>query len=196
MTIYRINEGFIPVELTAFTAAAQDNKAILRWTTASEKNNRGFWIEKADGDGAFRQLFFVEGAGTSSEINYYQYIDENLKPGYYSYRIKQEDFDGRFEYSGIRSVEISAPLEFELMDNYPNPFNPSTEIKFSLPVPSEISLIVYDLLGREVVVLYEGICEAGVHTVTFDGTELSSGVFIYKLTAGKFSGVKKMNMIK
>ncbi len=196
VTIYRINEGFIPVELTAFTAAAKDNKAILRWTTASEKNNRGFWIEKADGDGAFRPLFFVEGAGTSAEINNYQFTDENLKPGVYRYRLKQEDFDGRFEYSGIRIVEIPAPVEFELMDNYPNPFNPSTDIKFSLPARSEISLVVYDLLGREVAVLYDGICEAGVHTVTFNGSELSSGVFIYKLTSGKFSAVKKMNMIK
>jgi len=85
---------------------------------------------------------------------------------------------------------------FELNQNYPNPFNPSTNISFSLPKRSFVSLKVFDVLGREVATLVDGEKSAGVHTVSWDASRLSSGVFIYRLKVGDFNDVKKMLFMK
>jgi len=92
--------------------------------------------------------------------------------------------------------EISVPLTFTLNQNYPNPFNPSTTISYELSAKSFVSLKVYDVLGREVVTLVDGRREAGSHKVTFDGSRLSGGVYIYKLVAGSQSSTKKMIFMK
>lgn len=88
------------------------------------------------------------------------------------------------------------PNEFELSQNYPNPFNPSTTIHFALPIDSHVTLKVYDMLGRVVASLVDGFESAGYHEVSFDGTKLSSGIYVYELTANNFVSVKKMVMLK
>jgi hypothetical protein len=102
-------------------------------------------------------------------------------------------------------VSISNPVSvedgevvkgFNLEQNYPNPFNPSTAIRFTLDAASQASLKVYDLLGREVAVLVNGALPAGSHSVTFDASTLTSGVYIYKLEAGGRSMTKRMSLIK
>lgn len=85
---------------------------------------------------------------------------------------------------------------FTLLQNYPNPFNPSTIISYSLPVTSQVSLKVYDVLGKEVAALVNEVKPAGVHKVTFDGSGLASGIYYYQLRAGSFSKCKKMILIK
>ncbi|MBK8552925.1 MAG: T9SS type A sorting domain-containing protein [Ignavibacteria bacterium] len=76
--------------------------------------------------------------------------------------------------------------KFRLGQNYPNPFNPVTKIDFDIPMNSKISLIVYDVSGREIKKLVNEIKEAGYYSVNFDGTNLASGVYLYKLEAGSF----------
>jgi len=88
------------------------------------------------------------------------------------------------------------PVAFALKQNYPNPFNPSTTIEHVLPVASDVRLSVYDLLGREVSVLVNGRMDAGVHEVRFDGSGLSSGVYLYRLTAGSFVETRKMIVVR
>jgi PKD repeat protein len=90
----------------------------------------------------------------------------------------------------------SLPNEYSLSQNYPNPFNPSTVIEFSLPKPSEVSLKIYDLLGKEVANLLEEQKSAGQYRVSFDGASLSSGIYFYKLEADNFRASKKMLLIK
>lgn len=85
---------------------------------------------------------------------------------------------------------------FSLIQNYPNPFNPSTNISFSLPSSGEVSLKVYNLLGQEVAALVNGRMTSGTHTVTLDASQLSSGMYIYRLQAGSFVQTKKMLLIK
>lgn len=91
-------------------------------------------------------------------------------------------------------------LEFELSDNYPNPFNPSTQIRYSIPHSAMVSLKVYDMIGRQVASLVDGYQEAGKYTVTFNTKEkalnLSSGVYFYRLEAGSFMSVNKMLLLK
>ena len=88
------------------------------------------------------------------------------------------------------------PQHYKLEQNYPNPFNPTTLIGFELPVSSEVTLEVYDMLGRRVAVLVDGMVEAGRHQVDFDASRLSSGVYIYKLQAGSQTITRKMTLVK
>jgi len=88
------------------------------------------------------------------------------------------------------------PTSFALNQNHPNPFNPSTNITFALPEQSRVSFTVYDILGREVAELALGELTVGNHRITFDAKDLPSGVYIYKVTAGKFVDTKKMVLLK
>jgi hypothetical protein len=88
------------------------------------------------------------------------------------------------------------PIEFSLSQNYPNPFNPSTIITYSIPNESQVSLKVYDVMGKEVANLIDGKQSSGNHSVEFDASSMSSGTYFYKLTAGEFISVKKMVLLK
>ena len=85
---------------------------------------------------------------------------------------------------------------FKLDQNYPNPFNPTTSIKFELPKSSHISLSVYDVLGREVSVLVNEKMEAGIHEVKFDGANVASGVYFYRLQTGDLVQSKRLLLLK
>jgi hypothetical protein len=98
--------------------------------------------------------------------------------------------------TGAEPEPSGLPKEFALSQNYPNPFNPSTTIKYELPKASEVRLSVFDMLGREVSVLVNERRDAGVHLVTFDGSGLSSGVYVYRLTAGDFVQSQKLMLVK
>ena len=117
----------VPVELLAFTASVMNSEVQLFWSTASELNNRGFEIERSVNDNNnFVTVGFVDGKGSSSEINYYSFLDNPQLSGANQiyYRLKQIDFDGTFSYSDVISVNFDVPAEFVLSQNYPNPFNP------------------------------------------------------------------------
>ena len=94
------------------------------------------------------------------------------------------------------SPEKGNPKEFSLQENFPNPFNPSTQIRYNLPKPIHVRLNIYDLLGREVATLINEFQNAGYKSVSFDASSLPSGVYIYRLQAGTFSDVKKMILMK
>ncbi len=87
-------------------------------------------------------------------------------------------------------------MQFELSQNYPNPFNPSTTINFSIPQSSIVTLKVFNTLGQEVKTLINQNMESGVHSISFDASELNSGIYFYRLDAGQFSEVRKMTLIK
>jgi photosystem II stability/assembly factor-like uncharacterized protein len=97
---------------------------------------------------------------------------------------------------GIEPVTTETPVRFSLSQNYPNPFNPVTKIKFDLPLNADVKLIVYDILGREVRRLVESRLNPGTYNITFDGTNLASGVYFYRLIANGFSKSRVMVLIK
>jgi hypothetical protein len=187
----------LPVELTSFTASIADNAVSLKWHTATEVDNHGFEIERRGGESEeWIMVGFVEGKGTSNAPSEYSYQDTKVGVGKYEYRLKQIDNSGAFKYTGSVEVEISAPKEYALHQNYPNPFNPVTKISYEIPVKSQVTLKVYDMLGREVAKLYEGEREAGRYEAEFNGMRFSSGVYFYKLEAGSYTAVKKLLLVK
>ncbi|NCS90419.1 MAG: T9SS type A sorting domain-containing protein, partial [Ignavibacteria bacterium] len=193
----------IPVELTNFSATVSNSSVTLHWSTATETNSKGFEIERnmlTNGGkeiSEWKKIGFVSGNGTSTELNNYSFTDNSLASGNYSYRLKQIDFDGSFAYYWLNeTVEVSTPVEFALLQNYPNPFNPVTKIKYAVSIRQYTTLKVYNILGREVATLVNEYQAAGNYEVKFDASNLSSGVYFYKLQSGNFVQTKKLLLMK
>jgi photosystem II stability/assembly factor-like uncharacterized protein len=171
-TIFKYENDVIPVELVSFSASLISNKVHLNWQTATELNNFGFEIERKTDNSEWIKIGFVNGHGNSSSPKSYSFIDNTLLDGSkFTYRLKQTDIDGKFEYSDVVAVTV-IPAQFELAQNYPNPFNPSTTIRFSLPQSAQIKLNVYNLLGQQIATIAEGLFEQGFHKVEFNADQI------------------------
>ncbi len=195
--VIMVIEGGIPVELTSFTANAIKNNVLLKWSTATETNNRGFSVErKSAGSQNWSPISFINGAGNSTEKHEYTFTDRSLSPGLYSYRIVQTDLDGAVTYYNAIEVEVGIPEEFSLEQNYPNPFNPLTKIEYSVGEKAHIKLAVYDMLGAEVSVLVNQETEPGYYAVVFNASSLPSGIYLYRLEWGNKSLTKKFTLTK
>ena len=191
----------VPVELVSFTSNTNGNKVNLNWSTATEINNSGFEIErsvisKEARNPDWKKVGFVNGNGTTTEVKSYSFADNNLSSGKYLYRLKQIDFDGTFEYSNEVEVIVTVPEKFELSQNYPNPFNPTTTIKYSIPKEGLVTLKIYNIIGEEVVTLVNENKQVGNYSVSFSAIDLSSGIYLYKLSAGSFVETRKMLLLK
>ncbi|MDP4116758.1 MAG: T9SS type A sorting domain-containing protein [Bacteroidota bacterium] len=192
----------LPVELSSFVAKADKKGVTLNWETASEVSNHGFDVERAlvSADkkvGEFSKLGFVNGNGNSNSPKNYSFVDSKAVYGQYVYRLKQIDTDGKFEYSKTTEVTVNnLPSTFEMDQNYPNPFNPSTTIKFSVPKESFVNIAVYNMLGQKVATVVNGTMKEGSYEQTFNASNLSSGNYVYVMTAGDSKIVKKMVLVK
>jgi uncharacterized membrane protein len=186
----------LPVELISFTAAAGINEIILNWATGTETNNLGFEIERKTELTEWQEVGFINGNGTTTDTKFYSFTDNSITSNKYYYRLKQIDLDGTFEYSNTVQIDFDSPAEFSLEQNFPNPFNPSTIIPFTLPLDSDINLSVYNSLGEKVAELINGNKIAGTYNIEFNGEELSSGIYLYRLETGNFISSKKMILIK
>jgi len=202
---YKVGNDPLPVELTTFNAVSESNKVVLNWTTATERNNYGFEIERAEVDNnsygslPFFKIGFVQGHILSNSPKEYSFVDNTVSPGNkYSYRLKQIDNDGPTSYSKIIDVQTGViPGGFILNQNFPNPFNPSTTIKFAFADNTKAELIIYDVLGNKIAELFNNNADAGrIYEVQFNASNLSSGVYCYKLTGVNKTGIKKMLILK
>ena len=188
----------LPVELISFKADYFENIVNLSWATASELNNLGFEVERKSKSEKWDKIAFIFGNGTTTETKHYSYKDD-LKDVVVTkvyYRLKQIDLNGEFEYSNEIEIDINVPIKFQLNQNYPNPFNPTTTIKFQVPIKSNVSIKIFDVLGREVEVLVDEVKEAGFYNVLFDASKLASGVYLYSIQTENYSNTKKLILIK
>ena len=187
----------LPIELSQFSASTTNSSVELKWKTETEVNNYGFEVQRSSKSEEWHTLGFVNGNGNSNSPKNYSYEDKSVNTsGAHSYRLKQIDNDGSYEYSKTIEVHLGTPANIDLKQNYPNPFNPSTTINFTLPVVDQVSLVVYNAIGEQVKVLYNGMLEAGVHSFNFNGDELPSGLYVYKLTTSTNTQIRKMMLLK
>ena len=187
----------LPVELAFFTGKLIGTRVELRWRTETELNNYGFYIERTTENSDWLVLGFVEGHGNSNSPKYYNFDDTDIRQSSnYYYRLKQIDNDGTFEYSDIVTVTVGIPVLFALSQNYPNPFNPETRIDYTIPKQQNVSLRVYNMLGEMVQELLNEIKPPGSYSVTFDASNLPSGIYIYRIQTESFAVNKKMTFLK
>jgi hypothetical protein len=191
----------LPIELSSFTAVVNGNSVILMWRTETEVSNYGFEIERASSSTTpvqegWKKIGFVEGHGNCNSPKDYSYTDKPDAGISFQYRLKQIDTDGQNHYSDIVYADIATPVQFELKQNFPNPFNPSTHISYNLPSDGFVTIKVYDIVGSEIVTIVNEEKKAGSYLATFDGANLSSGIYICKMTGNDFFKSIKMLMIK
>lgn len=191
-----VEDGVLPVELTSFYSQIKGNAVTLNWNTTTEVKNYGFDIERKNKKGSWKKIGFVEGAGNSNSPKSYSFIDKNVTDGVYLYRLKQIDTDGSYEYSNEIDVTIKTTDKFALKQNYPNPFNPSTKIEYSIPYSENVLIKVYDVLGREVETLLNEYKNAGTYEIEFNATELTSGLYFYKIISGNKTETRKMMLVR
>ena len=108
----------------------------------------------------------------------------------------QIDLDGTNTATEAKSIQMNSPVQFALEQNFPNPFNPSTTIRYGLPARTHVTMTIYNTLGQQVVELVNGDIDAGNHDVRVDGSNLASGVYFYRLTAGEHVDSKKLILMK
>ncbi|NWG29452.1 MAG: T9SS type A sorting domain-containing protein [Ignavibacteriaceae bacterium] len=182
----------------------------LNWIAAGETDvqsaNPGVLIDRKINNGSWTQIATLSGTAA-------QYIDYGINyagSGYNTayYRIRFKDTQNKISiYSDIKSIQYgdawkigteqeNSITDYKLQQNYPNPFNPTTSISFSIPKNGFVTLKVYDILGKEVAELVNEIKEAGNYSVTFNASELPSGIYFYTLTSGNFTATKKLILLK
>ncbi|HTX99037.1 MAG TPA: glycosyl hydrolase family 18 protein [Bacteroidota bacterium] len=192
----------LPITMSSFTATLASNHTVaLHWETTSETDVYGFDAQRSSDNSTYQTIGFVPGHGTSLAKHDYSFMDSLPPSGQLFYRIEEVDNSGAQTYSDaitptVASVAEGTPVAFDLLQNYPNPFNPKTVISGQWTADSKVRLVVYDVLGREVAVLADGHYPAGKYDFSFDGSNLASGVYFYRLVTGNFTAVRKMTLVK
>jgi hypothetical protein len=195
------NDGALPVELIAFYGEQNSTNISLHWNTATEVNSYSFEIERKNlSDNNWLKIGSLYANFFSNSPKSYSFIDKNINPGGYQYRLKMIDNDGSYKYSKV--IELNAKLSFglELLQNYPNPFNPSTRINYKVPYNANVLIEVFNVLGSKVAELVNEFKSVGYYNVEFvpahDYKSLASGVYYYKLTATDIKTGNSLNLIK
>ena len=185
-------------------ATESKDQVIIYWVTATETGNRGFEIERTMLK-SWEKIGYVPGKGTTTEKQTYGFVDKTVNNyvGELSYRLKQIDFNGSYNYSNTITIKIDFSVkEYSLSQNYPNPFNPTTIIKYAIPFESQVIIKFYNSLGQNVREINPGTMQPGYYKLNFNSSGLASGIYYYAIKAvstdGKnnFSAVKKMILVK
>ncbi len=178
--------GTLPVELVAFEAAQTGGRARLTWTTASETNNAGFGVEQfVAATATWRQIDFVAGHGTTSEVNTYSVMTGALVPGSHSFRLRQVDRDGAATLSPVVELTVGAERVLALHRMGANPFAGETTIGLTVPATGPVRVRLFDVLGRQVAVLLDGEVQAGaLSRLLVSGASLASGVYVVQAEQG------------
>ncbi len=196
------NPVTVPVELTTFKAVLNGSAVDLTWSVTSELNNHGFDIQRSfDNGSTWETVGFVAGRGTTSEPKAYSYSDPlttiHSSVGVIRYRLRQVDVDGRSSLSPDATVMLHGGASaFELGQNFPNPFNPSTTISYQLSKPGFVTLRVFNAVGDEVATLVNGMVDSGTHLVDFNAEALPSGTYMYQINVEGSIQQKKMVVMK
>ncbi len=197
--------------LTVFSAKIKDKTIYLNWRVLNPKNISYFEVLKLNTkkneylkineDRIKKEDFFDKSEKVENEkIFMYDFEDEPERDGVYYYKLKGYNANGQvmFETDEIK-IGITGIRNFKLEQNTPNPFNPTTNITYELFDASFVKLKVFDLIGKEIATLVEGEQSKGTYTVQFDAskyTNLTSGIYFYKIETSKYSEVKKMILTK
>ncbi len=197
-TLGEIDPETVPVEVTGLSVYQDNSSAKLVWSTITETNNNGFSIDKrikGNNKPDWESVGFVNGKGTTTQKQNYQFTDVNADQPC-EYRLSQTDLSGKVTVLGTINFD-GIVRKFELVGNYPNPFNPETTVLFRLASESNVKISIYNNLGQVVRVVKDENMKAGSHEIKIIATDLSSGVYFYEVLAGENTrAIKKMVLVK
>ena len=198
----------LPVKLFSFSAEPEDKGVVVRWTTQSETDNLGFILERAvSGDwqeiASYQTVDELKGQGNTSASTDYAFLDEDAPFGQVvQYRLSDVNTAGEAHVYDVLQITLEVrPEATVLKPAYPNPFNPETNIKYELAERAEVTLVVYDLLGRKVKTLVSqpqaiGSYDLFWHADDESGREVASGMYFLVLNAGKIVKTQKVTVVR
>jgi hypothetical protein len=194
--------GAVPVALGGFESAIVDRAVSLRWHTVFELETEGFHVLRSEKRESGYERITTAVIPSQGDVHgsSYEFKDETVRPNRtYFYRLEEASRNGEGQVFG--PYEVFYRASFELGQNSPNPFNPTTRIRFTVPEDAKVSLVVYDVAGREVRTLVNGEQPANHYEIEWDakdnrGEAVSSGVYFYRLQAGRHVQTKKMMVLK
>ena len=217
-TVYRVivfaqnGDYSLPVALSAFSAKISENLVHLNWKTESELNTYGFNLFKASGadsvlppDTEFRKInkTLIPATGNSSVAHEYHFVD-TLKNDetFVWYRLVSVDYDGSVKL--LKTIVVHSGYlaqSFRLLPNYPNPFNPLTNIRFFLAKQQKVKIEIFNLAGQKIRTLWSGALDRGLHQITWDarddaGQLQSSGIYFYRVKTDHQQRLGKMTLLK
>jgi hypothetical protein len=196
----------LPVEFAVpLKGVEHDGKALLTWTTANEKDNMGFYVERQDAnvsESMWEKVGFVGSKTTNSSTpTGYSYVDANVTPGTYNYRLIQSDVDGTESVSNVVKVGIGAPSQYSLSAAFPNPvrIGGRTEFSVTMPVDGHAVVEIFNAVGQVVKSLHNGSLEAGAKTFQWNGqddngNQLAAGTYLVRVTSGTYTEMMKVTL--
>ncbi|MBT8400114.1 MAG: T9SS type A sorting domain-containing protein, partial [Rhodothermia bacterium] len=178
----------LPVELADFEALVSGRVVLLQWSTLSETDNAGFHVEHHSGDTRFRELGYIDGAGTTSATSTYEFAIPGLDPGNHTFRLRQVDLDGTFDYSPEIEIAVPIPGSVLVEGPYPNPFASATSIDVRVRRTQMVEVNLYDVLGRRVRSVFLRQVEEGTREVVqIGGSDLPTGTYIVRIRGEDFA---------
>ncbi|MBT4100026.1 MAG: T9SS type A sorting domain-containing protein [Gemmatimonadetes bacterium] len=198
----------VPAELADFGGSVTpQSQVVLAWAVPSQSNNLGWEVFRSVDNEAFDRVGdMVTGEGTVNEFRTYEFLDEELPAAdFVYYYLRQVDFDGSAARSQTIEVALASvqvlPTTMSLAQNFPNPFNPETTIRFDIATEASVSVRIFDITGQVVRTLVSDSRAAGSYTELWDGrtdagVRVGSGVYFYELKAGSFTSMKKMTFVQ
>jgi hypothetical protein len=196
---YENTEGTLPVEIARFQATLTEEGPRLAWTTASEINNAGFRVQRrsegSSSETTWHTIGHVEGQGTATDPTSYRFTDENppYEANRLTYRLKQVDTDGSTSYSKTVAVERGV-RELKLLETYPNPASQRATLRYAVPERQKVTIYLYDVLGRRVRTVVDREKE-GRQETNLELSNLSSGVYFLRLSAGNKTRTRKLTVV-
>ncbi|MBN2089980.1 T9SS type A sorting domain-containing protein, partial [candidate division KSB1 bacterium] len=187
----------LPVELSIFEVIIENEKILLKWQTYGEIQNLGFDIQRRTVNTDFHSIGFIKGQGTVTNKQLYTFEDKMIVPGtVYYYRLKQMDADGAYTFSKTITAITCLPQNFALHQNFPNPFNPSTTVKYQLPFDTHVTLTIFNAKGQEVERLVDADKKAGFYAIRWNALGKSTGIYFVVMQTPNFERARKMMMIR
>jgi hypothetical protein len=202
---FTLSPQVVPVELALFEAKSKDAQVELNWETATETNNMGFKILRSnDEKEGYLEITndIIKGKGNSESAHSYSYQDKDVEVGKtYYYKLMDIDYSGRQTYHGPVSIAVAAPEKFELLQNFPNPFNPETTIKYNIKDAGYVTLSIFNTKGQLVRKLIAQDMQPGAYDVVWDGrnelgNQVTSGVYFFRIDTKGFTEIKKMQLLR
>ena len=193
--------GVIPVELASIEARVDGRDVVLAWQTLSETDNAGFDVQmqadRIEAAGGWESVAFVEGAGTTTMAQDYRVRVRDLEPGTYRFRLRQIDVDGAATLSSVVTATVEPERFVALSDPAPHPVQTVTRLTLTLREAQHVRAVLYDLLGRPVTTLHDGVLPAGTdHRLTVDGRDLASGVYFVRVEGETFRETRRLVRVR